>query len=138
MADNNNITTPLLTSDHLTITVDSNSNSTTARPDSNPFRALGFNDTYPPLTVPSSTTLDPFRNNKAGIEGFYEWVKTIVCIPIALVRLVIFGLCLAIGYVATKCALHGWKDKDNPMPKWRSNIMWITRISARFILFSFG
>lgn len=48
------------------------------------------------------------------------------------------GLCLAIGYVATKVALYRWKDKENPMPRWRCRIMWVTRISARFILFSFG
>lgn len=88
--------------------------------------------------MPAGITVDPFQNYKAGINGFYEWVKTIVCIPLALVRLVIFGLCLAIGYVATKLALYGWKDKENPMPRWRSRIMWVTRIAARFILFSFG
>lgn len=88
--------------------------------------------------MPEAITVDPFHNYKAGINGFYEWVKTFLCIPLALVRLVIFGLCLAIGYVATKVALYRWKDKENPMPRWRCRIMWVTRISARFILFSFG
>lgn len=141
MADHNTITSPLLPSDHLILTVDSDSNSasstnTTDSPISNPFSALGFSGGE--LTVPAGITVDPFQNYKAGINSFYEWVKTIVCIPLALVRLVIFGLCLAIGYVATKLALYGWKDKENPMPRWRSRIMWITRIAARFILFSFG
>jgi lysophosphatidylcholine acyltransferase/lyso-PAF acetyltransferase len=139
MADNNSITSPLLTSDHLIVTIDSDSVSSTTTdttPISNPFIALGCKDGE--LTVPAAITVDPFDNYKAGIEGLYEWLKTIVCLPIALIRLVIFGLCLAIGYVATKLALYGWKDKENPMPKWRCRIMWVTRISARFILFSFG
>ncbi|PNY11988.1 1-acylglycerophosphocholine o-acyltransferase 1-like protein, partial [Trifolium pratense] len=136
MAENNNsITSPLLTSDHLIVTIDSDSVSST--PISNPFIALGCKDGGE-LTIPAAITVDPFDNYKAGIGGFYEWIKTILCLPIALIRLVIFGLCLAIGYVATKLALYGWKDKENPMPKWRCRIMWVTRISARFILFSFG
>ncbi|XWS77133.1 hypothetical protein CRYUN_Cryun01aG0235900 [Craigia yunnanensis] len=38
----------------------------------------------------------------------------------------------------TRIALEGWKDNQNSMPKWRSRIMWVTRVCARFILFSFG
>ncbi|KAE8731787.1 MIKC mads-box transcription factor SOC1 isoform 1 [Hibiscus syriacus] len=52
--------------------------------------------------------------------------------------LVLFGACLAVGYVATRIALEGWKDKQNPMPKWRSRIMRVTGFCARLILFSFG
>ncbi|CAL5381703.1 unnamed protein product [Camellia sinensis] len=100
----------------------------------NPFEFLGAG----PLSVPSSTTIDPFRNHTPQIEGLYEWLKILICVPIAIVRLVLFGLSLLIGYVATKFALHGWKDKQNPMPKWSCRLMWITRICARCILFSFG
>lgn len=100
----------------------------------NPFRSLGCEDLY----VSPPTTLDPFRNNTPDIDGPYEWLKIIVCLPIALVRLIIFGLALLVGYVATKLALEGWKDKQNPMPRWRCRLMWITRLCARCILFSFG
>ncbi|KAL7203576.1 hypothetical protein ACSBR2_016782 [Camellia fascicularis] len=100
----------------------------------NPFEFLGAG----PLSVPSSTTIDPFRNHTPQIEGLYEWLKILICVPIAIVRLVLFGLSLLIGYVATKFALLGWKDKQNPMPKWSCRLMWITRICARCILFSFG
>ncbi|KAK8654555.1 hypothetical protein V6N13_128518 [Hibiscus sabdariffa] len=100
----------------------------------NPYDFLGSGE-YP---VPTPTTVDPFRNGTPFISGFYEVIKTILCLPIALVRLVLFGACLAVGYVATRIALEGWKDKQNPMPKWRSRIMWVTRFCARFILFSFG
>lgn len=100
----------------------------------NPFSFLG-SDWF---KVPGMNTVDPFLNHTVKIEGIYEWVKIVICLPIALVRLVIFGVCLSVGYIATKLALQGWKDRQNPMPKWRCRIMWITRISARCILFSFG
>ncbi|GMI69664.1 LYSOPHOSPHATIDYLETHANOLAMINE ACYLTRANSFERASE2 [Hibiscus trionum] len=100
----------------------------------NPYDFLG-SDEY---SVPAPTTVDPFRNGTSSISGVYEVIKIILCLPIALARLVLFGACLAVGYVATRIALEGWKDKQNPMPKWRSRIMWVTRLCARFILFSFG
>ncbi|GMH00564.1 hypothetical protein Nepgr_002403 [Nepenthes gracilis] len=100
----------------------------------NPFEFLGVNE----FRVPATSTIDPFKNHTLKIEGVYEWVKIIVCLPIALIRLVLFGLALLIGYVATKLALQGWKDVQNPMPRWRCRIMWVTRICARCILFAFG
>ncbi|GMI99052.1 LYSOPHOSPHATIDYLETHANOLAMINE ACYLTRANSFERASE2 [Hibiscus trionum] len=100
----------------------------------NPYDFLGSGE----YSVPAPTTVDPFRNGTPFISGLYEVIKIILCLPIALARLVLFGACLAVGYVATRIALEGWKDKQNPMPKWRSRIMWITRFCARFILFSFG
>ncbi|KAG6597177.1 Lysophospholipid acyltransferase LPEAT2, partial [Cucurbita argyrosperma subsp. sororia] len=46
----------------------------------NPFAFLGSDG----FSVPESTTVDPFRNNTPSIDGVYEWVKIVVCIPIAL------------------------------------------------------
>ncbi|KAG7998260.1 hypothetical protein I3843_01G250000 [Carya illinoinensis] len=99
-----------------------------------PFDVIGSKG----LEVPGPTTLDPFRNETLRIVGLYEWVKIVVCLPIAAVRLVLFGVCLLLGFLATKVALEGWKDEHNPLPRWRSRIMWVTRICARCILFSFG
>ncbi|CAI9770256.1 unnamed protein product [Fraxinus pennsylvanica] len=101
----------------------------------NPFEFIGAHEDF---ELPSYSTIDPFRNHTLNIAGVYEWVKIVICLPIALVRLALFGLCLAVGFTATKLALHGWKDKENPMPKWRCRLMWVTRICARLILFSFG
>lgn len=100
----------------------------------NPFEFLGAKA----YSVPESSTIDPFRNHTAEIEGVYEWVKIVICMPIALLRLVLFVLCMLVGYIFTKLALQGWKDKQNPMPKWRCRLMWVTRMSTRGILFSFG
>ncbi|KAH1256190.1 Lysophospholipid acyltransferase LPEAT2 [Glycine max] len=140
MADDSDLTSPLLSSssssssDHVVVTVHPS-----AAPPRNPFRVLGTDDDDDDdLSVPPPSTLDPFRNRTPAIEGLYEWAKTVLCLPLAALRLAIFGLCLALGYVATKVALQGWKDKENPMPKWRCRVMWITRLCARCILFSFG
>nr|XP_043624467.1 lysophospholipid acyltransferase LPEAT2-like [Erigeron canadensis] len=102
--------------------------------DENPYGFIGSNG----LEILGSTTLDPFRNHTPKVEGVYEWLKVLICVPIALLRLVLFGFCMLIGYIATKFALNGWKDKQNPMPKWRCRVMWITRLCTRGILFSFG
>ncbi|KAK9143582.1 hypothetical protein Syun_012982 [Stephania yunnanensis] len=105
---------------------------------SNPFGFLGAGAEDSSFSVPAHTTIDPFRNNTPDVDGIYEWLKIAICLPIAIVRLVLFGLSLAVGYVATKFALAGWKDKENPMPRWRRRVLWITRFCSRAILFSFG
>nr|AZM65194.1 lysophospholipid acyltransferase 3 [Vitellaria paradoxa] len=109
-------------------------NDTHSVTDNNPFEFLGVRG----LDVPATSTIDPFRNHTPEIEGFYEWLKIVLVVPIAIVRLVLFGLAISVGYVATRFALEGWKDKQNPMPKWRCRVMWVTRVCARCILFSFG
>ncbi|KAF3632376.1 Lysophospholipid acyltransferase LPEAT2 [Capsicum annuum] len=123
---------------HVILTVDelSTGGDTTnvSEVDDNPYAFIGANR----FDMPGSTTVDPFRNNTPKIQGLYEWLKIVVCLPIALLRLVLFGLSLMVGYVATRIALQGWKDRNNPMPKWRSRLMYLTRFSARTILFSFG
>ncbi|THG04808.1 hypothetical protein TEA_021839 [Camellia sinensis var. sinensis] len=83
--------------------------------------------------MPSSTTIDPFRNHKPQIEGVYEWLKILICVPIAIVRHLLFGLSLLIGYVATKFVLHGWKDKQNPMPKWRCRLVGYSNLCYHWI-----
>ncbi|CAL5382856.1 unnamed protein product [Camellia sinensis] len=88
--------------------------------------------------MPSSTTIDPFRNHKPQIEGVYEWLKILICVPIAIVRHLLFGLSLLIGYVATKFVLHGWKDKQNPMPKWRCRLVGYSNLWSVYSLFFWG
>ncbi|KVH89162.1 Calcium-binding EF-hand [Cynara cardunculus var. scolymus] len=53
----------------------------------NPYGVIGSDG----FEAPGSTTVDPFRNQTPKIEGVYEWVKMLVILPIALVRLVLFG-----------------------------------------------
>ncbi|GAB2271619.1 Lysophospholipid acyltransferase lpeat2 [Dionaea muscipula] len=143
MAAADNLGTPLLLPDnqcpsHMSLTIDLESSdglSDQSQSDPpNPFEFLGVGT----LSVPGSSTFDPFRNHTPKIEGVYEWVKILVCLPVALVRLVLFLIALFVGYLATVVATQGWTDKQDPMPRWRCRIMWVTRICARAILFSWG
>ncbi|XP_039127516.1 lysophospholipid acyltransferase LPEAT2 [Dioscorea cayenensis subsp. rotundata] len=102
---------------------------------SNPFDFVGA---APLVDLRLPSTIDPFRNHTPGFGGVYEWIKMVVCVPIAILRLVLFGISISIGFLATKLALEGWKDRQNPMPKWRCRLMWVTRFCSRCILFSFG
>lgn len=108
--------------------------SSTGNEEDNPFSFMG--NRPPSLGSPSS--IDPFRNHTPDIVGLYEWIKIVICLPLAVVRLVLFGLVLAVGFLATKLAIQGWNDRHKPMPKWRCRIMLITRLSSRCILFCFG
>jgi len=108
--------------------------SSTGNEEDNPFSFMG--NRPPSLGSPSS--IDPFRNHTPDIVGLYEWIKIVICLPLAVVRLVLFGLVLAVGFLATKLAIQGWNDRHNPMPKWRCRIMIITRLCSRCILFCFG
>lgn len=134
MADSrSDLTSPLLPTE-AEVVLDIECNVSYSRAAENPYDFLAVEA----LSLPPPSPVDPFRNQTPKIEGLYEWVKIIVCVPIALVRLILFGLSLLVGFVATKFALLGWKDKQNPMPRWRCRVMWVTRICTRCILFSFG
>ncbi|KAF6160409.1 hypothetical protein GIB67_019178 [Kingdonia uniflora] len=128
---------------HLDVVVDivsdESSTTTTSASDlgesDNPFEFLGADCDF---RVPQPTPLNPFRNYTPHIEGIYEWLKITICIPIAIIRLICFGLAISVGFVATKIALYRWKDRKNPMPQWRCRVLWITRFCTRCILFCFG
>jgi hypothetical protein len=131
------LTSPLLSADEVILAISeqmSNGDSTTTSPPSNPYDFIGA----PPLEIPQLSPVDPFRNHTPGFGGLYEWCKILICLPIAALRLALFGLSIAVGYAATWVALLGWKDLSCPLPSWRHRLMWITRICARCILFSFG
>ncbi|KAL5199667.1 hypothetical protein ABZP36_020870 [Zizania latifolia] len=107
-----------------------------------PFAFLS--EDWPPR-LRGSSPADPFLNRTPAWCGVYELVKVLLCAPVAAVRLLLFGLSITVGYAATWVALRGWVDVREraqegagPMPAWRRHLMWITRISARCILFSFG
>ncbi|XP_058105606.1 lysophospholipid acyltransferase LPEAT2 isoform X3 [Magnolia sinica] len=128
----NDLNTPLLSTEpQFVLEIESNGSD---HDDPNPFEFIGAR----PLSFPRPHPIDPFRNHTPSINGFYEFLKIVICIPVALVRLTLFGLSLLVGFLATKLALYGWKDKHNPMPKWRCRLMWVTRICSRCILFCFG
>ncbi|XP_042054823.1 lysophospholipid acyltransferase LPEAT2-like isoform X1 [Salvia splendens] len=150
-AEDHSLSTPLLSSDqpqpHVIVTVQDGPDLPQPEADPrpqfqpgdenrrNPYAFIGAHDEF---EVPGSSTIDPFRNHTPSVQGLYECLKILICLPIALLRLVLFGLSLTVGYLITRLALCGWKDRQNPMPKWRCRLMWVTRFCGRAILFSFG
>lgn len=82
--------------------------------------------------------IDPFRNHTPRIEGLYEWAKTLICLPILLLRVVVTAFVVIIGLLGTKLALAGWTQKEEAMPRWRYRLMSVARGCARCILFCFG
>ncbi|CAN0921365.1 Lysophospholipid acyltransferase LPEAT2, partial [Linum grandiflorum] len=160
------LSSPLLASStpppHITLSVDADGNSSSRRTTTNHDHAagqatsnnhnnhirhsssanfrnpFGFLCSDSSLSVPQPSTVDPFRNATPRVDGLYEVLKILILLPVVILRLLLFGLCLALGYVATKLAILGWRDKHNPMPRWRSRLMWVTRFCTRGILFAFG
>eukprot|EP00250_Pteridium_aquilinum_P033674 c6060_g1_i1 orf=593-2368(-) len=85
-------------------------------------------------------TIDPFRNHSEEIGSLYEWIKVVLCSPLAIIRLLLIMFVTVGGVLIAKLLLLGWKEKEKnvPMPRWRRNIVYITRLFARLVLFFCG
>ena len=94
---------------------------------------LGERPASPPMP-----TIDPFRNHTETISNTYEWIKTFLCLPLAIIRLLLIILITVIGVLFAKLVLVGWTEKHLPMPKWRRRFVYITRLFARAFLFFLG
>ncbi|EFJ23899.1 hypothetical protein SELMODRAFT_150199 [Selaginella moellendorffii] len=97
--------------------------------------AWEFKD-LPPL--PASSPVDPFRNSSYKFGGAWEVFKAVLCSPLLVVRVILIGVFLFLGFLCTKLALWRWESDHKAMPRWRRDIMWGTRVCARGILFCFG
>lgn len=89
-------------------------------------------------TLGPMPTIDPFRNHTGKIDSLYEWMKVILFLPLAIIRMLLIILIVAGGLIIAKLLLLGWNEKIVPMPKWRRNIVYVTRLLARLILFCCG
>lgn len=91
-----------------------------------------------PPRLPSDISINPFRND-SNTSNPYEILKTVLLAPLCLLRLLLFLLCLVVGFYATKLALLGAKDVlKKPFPPWRRRLFWPVRICARVLLFVCG
>jgi hypothetical protein len=91
--------------------------------------------------VPSfgkQTTIDPFLNMTPSATGVYENAKSVLLLPLLILRLALVGLILVVGFFATKIALAGWEKGQVVLPKWRRQLMGMTRLCGRGILCCFG
>ncbi|KAL9265395.1 Lysophospholipid acyltransferase LPEAT2-like protein [Drosera capensis] len=147
--DNANLATALLPQNanpkpqHISVHIDLESpdknhlSESSGQLDSDPGNPFGFPELGMP-SIPESSTIDPFRNHTPVIEGVYEWAKVVVCLPLVVLRLVLFGVSLFVGYLAAVAAINGWKERERPMDRWRCGVMRVTRVCARGVLFSWG
>lgn len=94
---------------------------------------LGSQPTLGPMP-----TVDPFRNQSEEIGSIYEWIKLVLCLPLAIIRLLLITLIVLGGISVAKLLLLGWNEKIVPMSKWRRRAVYITRLLARLILFCCG
>lgn len=84
------------------------------------------------------STIDPFVNRTPATKGLYESLKTLLLLPVLVARLLVIGVILVVGFVATKLALAGWDKSESVLPIWRRKLMFVTRLCGRGILFCFG
>ncbi|KAH9533634.1 hypothetical protein CY35_18G062200 [Sphagnum magellanicum] len=99
-------------------------------------QAISMFENLPSLERPSS--VDPFKNKTPVISGLYEWLKTLLCLPVLVLRLILMTLVMLVGLVGTKAALAGWRKQQAALPRWRRSLMGVTRLCARGVLFCFG
>ena len=84
------------------------------------------------------TTIDPFVNKTGKMNGVYENAKTVLLLPVMILRLLVVVAIMVVGFFATKIALAGWKKGQVGLPKWRRKVMGVTRLCGRGILCCFG
>jgi lysophosphatidylcholine acyltransferase/lyso-PAF acetyltransferase len=87
--------------------------------------------------------IDPFINQTPRVTGAYEYAKTVLLLPLLVMRLLLVAVILAVGYVATKLALAGWESTTSStghisLPRWRRKLMGVTRLCGRGLLYCFG
>ncbi|CAM6010689.1 unnamed protein product [Sphagnum balticum] len=91
-----------------------------------------------PPELQAEQVLNPFRND-SQFEGAYEFLKTLVLLPVALLRGVLFVTALVLAYCLTKIALLGAKNVlTKPFPKWRRVLLLPVRLCSRIMLFACG
>lgn len=83
-------------------------------------------------------SIDPFLNRTPSISGLYAIVKCVLLLPVLVLRLLLVGVILVVGFVATKLALAGWDNGQEVLPRWRRRLMFTTRLCGRGVLFCFG
>lgn len=84
------------------------------------------------------TSIDPFVNKTPRVSGAYENAKTVLLLPLLILRLLVVGAILVVGFFATKIALAGWEKGQVVLPRWRRQLMGVTRLCGRGILYCFG
>lgn len=88
-------------------------------------------------TLGPEATVNPFHeSNEWSIP---QLMKTIVLIPLLIIRMVCMVSLMAVGYVCIKVVLIGVSDPlFKPFSRWRRSLLWSVRLGARAVLFTMG
>ncbi|CAM6085757.1 unnamed protein product [Calypogeia fissa] len=82
--------------------------------------------------------IDPFKNKTREIVGLYNWIKTVLLLPVLVLRILLVLVVLFVGLILTSISLAGYRQALRPFPQWRRHMMFSTRLCARALLFCFG
>ncbi|CAM6101514.1 unnamed protein product [Calypogeia fissa] len=81
---------------------------------------------------------NPFKNDTLPWRCL-EVLKTILFLPLCLLRVVLWVTAMTLGYVCTKLALIGAENVlTKPLPAWRRPLLFPVRFLARVVLFACG
>jgi lysophosphatidylcholine acyltransferase/lyso-PAF acetyltransferase len=88
-------------------------------------------------TLGPEATVNPFHeSNKWSLP---QLIKTIVLIPLLILRMLCMVSLMAVGYVCIKLVLIGVSDPlFKPFSRWRRSLLWSVRLGARAVLFTMG
>jgi hypothetical protein len=87
--------------------------------------------------------VNPFINNTAGAPGALEWLKILLLLPLAIVRVLLILVFLAIGAPFAYISLAGYDPgPDSRLPKplscWRQALYLPMRLAVRGVLACLG
>ncbi|KAJ7523925.1 hypothetical protein O6H91_18G069100 [Diphasiastrum complanatum] len=89
-------------------------------------------------SLPPEPSVNPFLKDAYQFTPL-ELLKTILMLPLFLIRILILVVVFLVGYASVACALIGVKDPlYKPFSTWRRALLWPTRFCARVALFALG
>lgn len=88
-------------------------------------------------TIGPEAPVNPFH--EPSTWSIFQVMKSILLIPLLVVRVVSMGTLMALGYLFTKIALLGVSDPlFKPFNPWRRFMLWTVRLGARALMFIMG
>lgn len=88
-------------------------------------------------TIGPEPSVNPFHESTKWSVA--QLIKTILLLPLLVIRLISMVTLMAIGYVLIKVSLIGVTDPlFKPFNPWRRSLLWSVRVGARGILLTLG
>jgi hypothetical protein len=91
----------------------------------------------PRPTIGPEAPVNPFHESSNW--SVFQVTKSLLLLPLLIVRVVTLATLMAVGYVFIKLALIGVSDPlFKPFSPWRRFLLWPVRLGARALLFTMG